>query len=168
MTNFSAWGQSLHHERVLNKFYRPLRSDRILDGSLAQFLDEQEANKSVDIIRLWRHYPIWRYGTFITRWRRAPACRQEGWSGSSCSPPPVSPPPYSPTYSSPKQSVGKWFLLKRDFVFVCMYLIQHCFICRPSDSSVSENAGMEPRSIVTLPLAVKRSNHSARSHPPLC
>jgi hypothetical protein len=25
-----------------------------------------------------------------------------------------------------------------------MYVIQHCFICRPSDSTVSEDAGIEP------------------------
>jgi hypothetical protein len=25
-----------------------------------------------------------------------------------------------------------------------MYVIQHCIICRPSDSTVSENAGIEP------------------------
>ncbi len=28
--------------------------------------------------------------------------------------------------------------------FLCMYFIQHCFICRPSDSIVSEDAGIEP------------------------
>ncbi len=40
------------------------------------------------------------------------------------------------------------------------YFIQHCFICRSSDSIVSVDAG-----IATLALAVRRSNHSARSHP---
>jgi hypothetical protein len=45
------------------------------------------------------------------------------------------------------------------------YFIQHCFICRPSDSSVSEDAGSEPRTVVTSALAVRRSNHSDRSHP---
>ncbi len=40
--------------------------------------------------------------------------------------------------------------------------IQHCFICRPSDSIVSEDAGIEPR---TFALAVKHPYHSARSHP---
>ncbi len=28
------------------------------------------------------------------------------------------------------------------------YLIQHCFICRPSDSAVSADAGIEPQAIV--------------------
>jgi hypothetical protein len=46
-----------------------------------------------------------------------------------------------------------------------MYDIQHCFICRPTDSTVSEDAGIEPRPVATRALAVRRSNHSARSHP---
>ncbi len=41
-----------------------------------------------------------------------------------------------------------------------MYFIQHCFICRPSNFTVSEDAGIEPRTI-----AVRRSNLSARSYP---
>ncbi len=49
--------------------------------------------------------------------------------------------------------------------FLFMYDIQHCFICRPSDSTVSEDAGIEPRTVATTALAVGRSNHSARSHP---
>ncbi len=46
-----------------------------------------------------------------------------------------------------------------------MYDIQHCFICRPSDSTVSEDAGIEPRTVATLALTARSSNHSARSHP---
>jgi hypothetical protein len=46
-----------------------------------------------------------------------------------------------------------------------MYAIPHCFICRPSDSTVSEDAGIEPRTTATLALTVRRSNYSARSHP---
>ncbi len=46
------------------------------------------------------------------------------------------------------------------------YFIQHCFICRPSESTVSEDAGIKPRTVATT--AVRRSNHSARSiHSPL-
>jgi hypothetical protein len=48
-----------------------------------------------------------------------------------------------------------------------MYDIQHCFICRPSNSTVSEDAGIEPRTVATTTLAVRRSYHSARSHPHL-
>jgi hypothetical protein len=42
--------------------------------------------------------------------------------------------------------------------FFPMYCVQHCFICRPSDSTVSEDAGME-----LLPWQSESSNHSARS-----
>ncbi len=45
-----------------------------------------------------------------------------------------------------------------------MYDIQHCFICRPSDSTVSEDAGIELRTFATTALAVRRSKQSARSH----
>jgi hypothetical protein len=31
-----------------------------------------------------------------------------------------------------------------------MYVIQHCFICRPSESTVSEDAAIEPRTVATL------------------
>ncbi len=40
-----------------------------------------------------------------------------------------------------------------------MFYIQHCRICRPSDSTVSEDAGIEPRTVATFALAVRRSNH---------
>jgi hypothetical protein len=46
-----------------------------------------------------------------------------------------------------------------------MNYIQHCFICRPSDSTVTEDAGIEHRTVASTALAVRRSNHSARSHP---
>ncbi len=47
-----------------------------------------------------------------------------------------------------------------------MYFIQHCFTCCPSDSTVSEDAAGLPRTVVTLVVPVRRSNHwSARSHP---
>jgi hypothetical protein len=48
-----------------------------------------------------------------------------------------------------------------------MYVIQNCFICRPSDSTESEDAGIETSTVETLELTAKCSNHSARSHPPL-
>ncbi len=31
-----------------------------------------------------------------------------------------------------------------------MYFIEHCFICRPSDSTASEIAGIEPRTAATF------------------
>jgi hypothetical protein len=39
------------------------------------------------------------------------------------------------------------------------YIIQHCFICRPSDSTVPTDAGIEPKTVATSALAVRRSNH---------
>ncbi len=37
-----------------------------------------------------------------------------------------------------------------------MYLIQRCFICSPSDSTVSEDAGIEPRTVANTALTVRR------------
>jgi hypothetical protein len=53
------------------------------------------------------------------------------------------------------------FFKQGDFFdfFFSMYYIQHCFICRPSDSTVSEDAGIEPRTVATSALTVRRSNH---------
>ncbi len=45
------------------------------------------------------------------------------------------------------------------------YFIKHCFVCRPSDYIVPEDAGIETRTVSTSALAVRRSNHSARSRP---
>jgi hypothetical protein len=45
------------------------------------------------------------------------------------------------------------------FFIFCSYYIQHCFICRPSDSTVPTDAGIEPRTVATGALAVRRSNH---------
>jgi len=44
-------------------------------------------------------------------------------------------------------------------LFLFMYYIQHCFICRPSDSIVPTDAGIEPRTVANGVLRVKRSNH---------
>jgi hypothetical protein len=51
---------------------------------------------------------------------------------------------------------------------LCMYCIQQCFICRPFRFhcvGASEDAGIKPGTVATLALAVRRSNHSAKSHP---
>ena len=45
-----------------------------------------------------------------------------------------------------------------------MYCIQHCFICHSTNSTVLEDAGMVPRTVLTLALAVRLSNNSTRSH----
>jgi hypothetical protein len=60
------------------------------------------------------------------------------------------------------------FLVKlkgRFSVLYAMYFIQHCSVCRPSDSAVSEDAEIEPRTVATSAFAVIRFNHSARSRP---
>jgi hypothetical protein len=36
-----------------------------------------------------------------------------------------------------------------------MYLFQHCFICSPSAATVSEDAGIEPRTVATSAMAVR-------------
>jgi hypothetical protein len=46
-------------------------------------------------------------------------------------------------------------------VHFLQYFIQHGFICRPSDSTALEDAGIEPRTVATSALAVRQSNHSA-------
>ncbi len=46
-----------------------------------------------------------------------------------------------------------------------LYFIHNCFICRPSDSTVPEDARIEPRTVATWVLDVRRCNHSTRSHP---
>ncbi len=47
--------------------------------------------------------------------------------------------------------------------FFVFYVIQHCFIWRPSDCTVSEDAGNEPRTVAISALTARRSNPSARS-----
>ncbi len=58
---------------------------------------------------------------------------------------------------------GGFLLVKRD-TFCGNFYVQY-FICCHSDYTVSEDAGIEPGTVATLALAVRRSNHSARSHP---
>jgi hypothetical protein len=45
------------------------------------------------------------------------------------------------------------------FFYFFAYYIQHCFICRPSDSTVQTDAGIEPRTVATGALTIRRSNH---------
>jgi hypothetical protein len=77
-----------------------------------------------------------------------------------------------PATTGTHQVLKKFFSYCRNFnreifwIFsLCTVLIQHCFICRLLDSTVLEDAGVEPRAVATLALAVRSSNHSARSHP---
>ncbi len=108
---------------------------------------------------LWL-FPGWR-NMIICRMTQYPAAE---WSLTTplCSP--------QPTGSSHR----KWFrnaafsssYFSR-FFFLLIYHVryfQHCFICCPSDSADSTDAGIEPRTVATTALAFRRS-HSARSHP---
>jgi hypothetical protein len=48
-------------------------------------------------------------------------------------------------------NIGMQVKLKGIFYFFfSIYGIQYCFICRPSDSTVSEDAGIEPRTVAAL------------------
>ena len=79
--------------------------------------------------------------------------------------------PCGSSFSGPYYEVIFFFFFLNiflgDFFSFVQYIIQHCFICRPSDSTVPTDAGIEPRTVATVALAVRRSNHQARSHPPL-
>ncbi len=50
----------------------------------------------------------------------------------------------------PRNAKTKLFLQEGIFGFSLMYVIQHCYICHPSHSTVSEDAGIEPRTVATL------------------
>ncbi len=61
------------------------------------------------------------------------------------------------------------FFLKAGFfgIFLSTLLnsaLSHSSAAPQSDSAVSEDAGFQPITVATLALAVRRSNHSARSH----
>ncbi len=74
-----------------------------------------------------------------------------------------------PRYVQKKLYIS-YLIRKGDFWgFFCffMYDIQHCFICRPSNSTVSEDAVIERRIVATLALTARRSNQSAISYPQL-
>jgi hypothetical protein len=53
----------------------------------------------------------------------------------------------------PKKNYIPQFLKQRD--------INSYYVCRTSDSTVSEDAEIEPRTVATTALAVKRYNHWA-------
>jgi hypothetical protein len=51
------------------------------------------------------------------------------------------------------------------FFFLLYVLILSCFICRSSDSTVLEDAGIKPRTVATLTLTGRHCNQLARSNP---
>ncbi len=53
-----------------------------------------------------------------------------------------------------------------DFLYFFTYVIQQCFICRPSNSTVSEDGGIKPIDCCCFRIDSQTlSNHTARSHP---
>ncbi len=56
--------------------------------------------------------------------------------------------------------------VKRVF-WILLFYVRYSLLHLPplSDSTVSEDAGIEPRTAKTLALTARRSDHSARSHP---
>jgi hypothetical protein len=58
-------------------------------------------------------------------------------------------------------------ILKGFFGFFSLRTVRYSTLLHlpPSDSTVSEDAGIELRTVATTALAVKSSNHFARSHP---
>ncbi len=65
-----------------------------------------------------------------------------------------------------QEVVAVIFYFPNQIVFY-MYDIQHCFICRPSYSTVSEDAGIEPRTVASTALTVRRSNDLIQTKYPL-
>jgi hypothetical protein len=54
-----------------------------------------------------------------------------------------------------------------EFFFFFFVLYSTLLHLPPSDSTVSTDAGTEPRTVATGALAIRRSTHLARSHPHL-
>jgi hypothetical protein len=48
--------------------------------------------------------------------------------------------------------------------FFLIYVIKHGFICRPSDFTVSEDAGIEPKTVATLALTTKNALTTRLDH----
>ncbi len=69
----------------------------------------------------------------------------------------MSPWPMCPSLDRIQDVGNDWWLLTGGFLEFFMCCIQHCFICRPS--IVSEDVGIEPRTVATSALALRRSNH---------
>jgi hypothetical protein len=48
-------------------------------------------------------------------------------------------------------------------IYIFMHVIQHCVICRLSDSTVSEDAVIEPWAVATLSLTARRKEEKLPS-----
>jgi hypothetical protein len=60
--------------------------------------------------------------------------------------------------SMAKSLCQKFLSIGEFYAWIFKYFIQHCFICRPLDSTFFKYAGIEPRTAATLALAVRRPN----------
>jgi hypothetical protein len=63
-----------------------------------------------------------------------------------------------------KGTVLRDLSVKIRLISLVLSVLQRCFLCHLSDSTVSEDAGIEPRTVATLAFLVGRFNHSARSY----
>ncbi len=57
--------------------------------------------------------------------------------------------PNHAVYGGDTPSQASMIIFKQGDFLVFMYVIQQCIICRTSNSTVSEDAGIEPRTLVT-------------------
>jgi hypothetical protein len=55
-------------------------------------------------------------------------------------------------------------LLSKGYIFGFFFVTLFNTVSSASESTVSEDARIEPRTVATTALAVRRSNHSVRSH----
>jgi hypothetical protein len=58
--------------------------------------------------------------------------------------------------NKPQAKLEIYFKKTGIFYFISMYYIQHCFICRPTDFTVSEDAGIEPRTVATFDIGSQK------------
>jgi hypothetical protein len=69
------------------------------------------------------------------------------------------------SYFAPFHHMKRWALHAFEGLGVFFYVLYSSLLhLRPSDSPVSEDAGIELRTVVTLSLVVRRAIHWARSH----
>ncbi len=89
--------------------------------------------------------PAWRPRRW---WPPSPPQSAAGWT---------SPPPWSLHHINSNMVFTVQVVILTTTLHICAYVIQHCFICRPSDLTEWEDAGTEPRAVATLALTARRS-----------
>ncbi len=76
-----------------------------------------------------------------------------GWPAGASPPRPTSGSGSHPP--DPGSTKHVYIFFSGGFFWIFKYFIQHYYICRPSDSTVPVNAGIEPRTVATTALAVR-------------